>query len=199
MLILSKALIVSMLTCLIMSAACRHVTITTLDCAKGDPCRAPVSDEEVWVQNPNVPESEGALVSAIDFASVRAIGDERRVWLCTTYSEYSARGGIRFRSHYIIDCPRGTLQADWYELLEPSGDISARNPAQLPWPTRAPTPAGKLEHFLCDTPALEEIRSVVKRVRELRASKGVVDWTELGNRGIHVLEFVVKEESANRE
>src|SRR5207248_6697854 len=84
------------------SAACRHIAITPLDCTKGDLCRGDAADEEVWVQNPNVPDSEGALVSAIDFASIRSVGDERRVWLTTIYdSAYQPRSYVRLRTHYI--------------------------------------------------------------------------------------------------
>src|SRR5438874_11065001 len=99
------------------SAGCRHIAITPLDCTKGDPCRANAADEEVWVQNPNVPDSEAALVSAIDFASIRSIGDERRVWLTTVYDAiHQPRSVVRMTMHYIIDCPSGTFQPDWYEL-----------------------------------------------------------------------------------
>src|SRR3954465_12599614 len=61
------------------STGCRYLTIAVHDCSNGDPCRGDASDEEVWVQNPKVPESEAALVSAIDPASIPSAAEERRV------------------------------------------------------------------------------------------------------------------------
>jgi len=104
------------------------------------------------------PDQAGAVVRALDFASVRQLENERRFWMRALFRD-RYDGMIQSRTHYILDCFRETFRPDLDELVYWDGRRLSLQPERPPIPTRAGTSGRRIEDLLCDDASLAKVRA----------------------------------------
>jgi hypothetical protein len=171
--------------CLVQCAAKRHLVITATECLETGCREGGDNPREVWVQMGEVSPSEVAV--ALDFASLRADGPERLVWVRIVYAESGSSSPIQERRHLVLNCVRDEYVVNFAETTFADGTVSASSVAGAPVPLRPGTRGDAMLEAICAPGAMERIKRVADSVLAARGQGSALPLSrkDLGNSTVY--------------
>jgi len=171
--------------CLLQCAARRHLVITATECLETG-CRGGGDNpREVWVQMGEV--SPGEVAVALDFASLRADGPERLVWVRMVYAENGSSSPIQERRHLILNCVRDEYVVNFVETTMPDGTVLPSPVQGPPVPLRPGSRADAMLEAICAPGAMDRIKRIADAVLAARGQGSALPLSrkDLGNSTVY--------------
>jgi len=171
--------------CLLQCAARRHLVITATECLETGCREGGDNPREVWVQMGEV--SPGEVAVALDFASLRADGPERLLWVRIVYGENGPSSPIQERRHLVLNCVRDEYVVNFIETTMPDGTVFP-SPVQGPAvPLRPGSRADAMLEAICAPGSMDRIKRVAEAVLAARGQGSALPLSrkDLGNSTVY--------------